>query len=1031
MRCYKRLGMGDWRDVVDRRAGVLDRGLTPSGGLFLLVLGLLVGDLRAEPHDLRLPPISLREATESFQVLDGFEMQLLAAEPLVTDPVAIAYDEWGRAYVVEMNDYPYTDKSTDQPFVERTTDQPIGRVRRLEDTDGDGRFDRSEIFAEGLSWPTGVACWRGGVFVVATPDMWYLKDTTGDGVADVRRKVLTGFRKFNVQAVVNNLKWGLDHRIYAAGGTNGGQLRHPEADEDAEVRLAANDLRFDPRDERFELLSGGARFGNTFDDWGERFICNIRNPVRHVVLPAEYLSRNRFLSIRSALHDAAEFGEAIPVFRASPPEPWRILNAERLSIDPTTASPRSEMIAAGYMTSACGITIYRGAAYPDEYYGNVFLAEPSANLVHRQTMQADGVTFRAVRADAEAEIVASTDNWFRPVNFVNAPDGTLHVLDMYRETIEHPWSIPDDIKAGLDLESGRDRGRIYRLAPPGFRVPEGACLADASTVELVEQLSSPNSWHRETAHRLLFERQDRDAVPRLRKLLRARSAEPEGSGPRDTAALGRLHALWSLVGLDVLDRDDLLAALRDPAAGVRRHAVRLAEAHLSDDSELRDRVTALADDGEMRVRFAVALALGEANEADALAARARVARRDGKDAWMRAAILTAPPETALPLLQQLLADGDSRGDLDAALVRETARIVGSANRPAEIVQLVRQFDSWQQHETGSGLQREVLLGLADGVARQRLSLSAVLREDSSALAALESQLQTARQLAIQSAAAIEDRVEAVAMLRHASSDVIREVAEHLLQALQPQRVQQAAVRLAAHADATEAPRMLIDAYRGLAPAARSEAVETLLARRDWAPALLDALENGTIPIGDVPRNRRRLLVLHPDDELKRRAETLFRRDAVGARAAVIERYQESLTLPADAQRGGVVYRRVCQACHQVAGEGHPLGPSLDTIRHRTKGELLLSILDPNREVAADFVEYVAALKDGRIVTGVIASETPTTITLRRAEGIEATVLRDEVEELASTGKSLMPEGLEAELTKQDLADLLAFLLGAR
>ncbi|HEV7222066.1 MAG TPA: PVC-type heme-binding CxxCH protein, partial [Pirellulales bacterium] len=236
----------------------------------------------------RTPPTEPADAEKTFQTLFGFQMQLLAAEPLVTDPVAIEYDENGLAYVVEMSDYPYTDKSTDQPFVERTADLPIGRVRILEDVDGDGRFDRGTIFAEGLSWPTGVACWKGGVFVAATPDVWYFKDTDGDRKADLRRKLFTGFRKFNVQAVMNNLKWGLDHRIYGAGSSNGGQLRPADDSDVKPLVLGRNDFRFDPRDEALEIISGGARFGNCFNDWGDRFLCDIRNPVEHVVLPSRY-----------------------------------------------------------------------------------------------------------------------------------------------------------------------------------------------------------------------------------------------------------------------------------------------------------------------------------------------------------------------------------------------------------------------------------------------------------------------------------------------------------------------------------------------------------------------------------------------------------------------------------------------------------------------------------------------------------------------------------------------------------------------
>ena len=217
---------------------------------------------------LRIPPHEPAAAASTFRLQEGFRLDLLAAEPLVTDPVAMVYDEQGRAFVAEMNDYPYSDKASDRPFTENTTDPPLGRVRLLEDTDGDGDFDRSTVFADQLSWPTGLALWKGGVYVVAAPDLWYLKDTDGDGRADERRKIVTGFRKFNIQAVVNNVIWGQDHRIYGAGGTNGGRLVPARPENSSPLKMSVNDFRLDPTNETIELLTGGARFGNTFNDAG-------------------------------------------------------------------------------------------------------------------------------------------------------------------------------------------------------------------------------------------------------------------------------------------------------------------------------------------------------------------------------------------------------------------------------------------------------------------------------------------------------------------------------------------------------------------------------------------------------------------------------------------------------------------------------------------------------------------------------------------------------------------------------------------
>ena len=253
------------------------------------VCGFLIGagttaTLADEPNPadnglLRVPPTDPVRAAKTIQLQGGFRAELVAAEPLITDPIAMGYDENGLAYVVEMNDYPYSHKSHDQAWEDQTS-EPIGRVRVLEDLDGDGTFDKSVVFADKLSWPSGVVFWKGGVYVAATPDVWYLKDTDGDRRADIRRRVFTGFRKYNVQAVMNNFQWGLDHRIYAAGSSNGGvvETMAPGADARTPVYFGRHDFRFDPGAEQFEAISGGARFGHTRDDWGNRFLCNIRNP---------------------------------------------------------------------------------------------------------------------------------------------------------------------------------------------------------------------------------------------------------------------------------------------------------------------------------------------------------------------------------------------------------------------------------------------------------------------------------------------------------------------------------------------------------------------------------------------------------------------------------------------------------------------------------------------------------------------------------------------------------------------------------
>ncbi|MGE3778177.1 MAG: PVC-type heme-binding CxxCH protein, partial [Pirellulaceae bacterium] len=754
----------------------------------LLADDATTADPSADEPFPRVPATEPGDTSRSFHVLGGFRMELLAAEPLTMDPVALAYDENGLAWVVEMSDYPYTDKSTDVPFQERTTDLPLGRVRILEDTDGDGRFDRSDVFARELSWPTGIALYDGGAFVAATPDIWYLKDTDGDRRADVRRKLFTGFRKFNVQAVMNNLIWGLDNQIYGAGSSNGGSIRSLLEPDRPPTPISRHDFRFNPVHPRFELLSGGARFGNAFDDWGNRFVCNIRNPAQHVVLPSRYLARNPFLPVPSALEDISESGDTLPVYRTSPPEPWRTARARRWSAEREKSYPRSETAAEGFFTSSSGVTVYRGAAYPPELRNNLFLGEVAGNLIHRQVMSAKGVTFAARRADLNTEFVTSEDNWFRPVNFVNAPDGTLHVLDMYRETIEHPWSIPDDIKAKVDLESGRDRGRIYRLTPPGFQLPPGPRLGSASSTELVATLANPNSWWRETAQRLLFERQDMSAVEPLRMLLRESPSE-----------LARLHALYCLLGLKSLRDEDLLRGLADEVGGVREHAVRLAEDRLRSSPALLDRVAELRDDADVRVRFQVAFSLGEAPGDTSTKALMSIVRRDATDAWMRVAVLSSLVEGAASVLAMLIEDDHVGRDPGLVpLQRQLATMVGARNRGGEVDQVLQQLAKLPANPSSRVTQANVLLGLCDGLKRARSGLAALMaRPGSPAASILPPLLEDAARIAGDGELTVPSRQSAMELQSLGDYTRARDAILPLLDPRQPRELQFTGVRVLA------------------------------------------------------------------------------------------------------------------------------------------------------------------------------------------------------------------------------------------
>ena len=635
-----------------------------------------------------IPPKEPAEALRSLEIINGFSVEFVAHEPLVLDPVAAAIDENGVMYVAEDADYPYRPEAGERPR---------GKIRLLKDHDGDGFYEESHLFADGLLWPAGIAPWKGGVFVSAPPDIWYLKDTNGDGQADVKVKVYSGFGIGGSQYILNNLQWGLDHKIYAAVAGNGGNVFRPEVPDQKPISVRRRDFRFDPVTRDFESVSGGKQFGNTFDDWGNRFLCTQDTPVYHVVFPQHYLERNPFLSVEETTRRLVPGGA--PIFRTSPIEAWRAIRSSRRLLA-QKGSPNDSGVSHNVLDGVAGTTVYRGGAFPGEFYGNIFCGDAQNNLVHRRSLVPDGVTFRSDRLDQKTEFLRSTDNWFRPVNFVNAPDGTLYVLDLAREVLE-AVHIPMDVVAHLDLTRGRDRGRIYRIKPSGFQRPAQPRLGGLTTEQLATCLEHPHAWWRETAHRLLYERQDKSAEVPLRRLLE-HSAQPQA----------RLQALWSLRGLEVLTDRDIITGLSDSFPAMREHSVRLAETRLNQSSEVLAKCLDLASDPNARVRFQLAFTLGELNDPRAVKGLLKIAKQDAADNFIRTAILSSAYHYAAPLIAESI---EESGFVDSSsgrqLLEELARIVGGRNQQHEVEAVLSATFAKER----PNVQPAVLIGLGEGL----------------------------------------------------------------------------------------------------------------------------------------------------------------------------------------------------------------------------------------------------------------------------------------------------------------------------
>ena len=490
---------------------------------------------------------SAQDALATFRLPDGFHIEIAAAEPEVQNPVAMAFDARGRLFVVELPDYPLGA-------------QP-GRIKLLEDRDRDGRYETATVFADNFHFPTGVLPWQDGVLVTAAPDIFYVADTNGDGRADVRRVVLTGFAATNPQLRVNGLLYGLDNWIYVSYprvlqpqryvqefGDRGSPIRFPDHPElpPVDALTMGTDVRFRIEPAQLEAAAGNGQFGNTFDAWGNRFTVWNNDHLRHVVMPERYASANPYLAVRSTMQSISDHGNAATLFPITR-EPQHVHESE-----------------IGHFTSACGISVAEGGTFPPSFEHDVFVCDPVHNVVHADRLSSSGATFAASRALENREFLASTDGWFRPVFSTTGPDGALYVVDFHRKLIEHPEWLPPEMMIKSEIDAGRDLGRIYRVSY-GRPVAAGAPLpADADTAQLVRYLAHPNQWWRTNAQALIVRHHDLSVVPALRAM-----------AANDIAPQGRLHALWTLDGLGAFDLATVLTALGDPDPGIREHAVRL------------------------------------------------------------------------------------------------------------------------------------------------------------------------------------------------------------------------------------------------------------------------------------------------------------------------------------------------------------------------------------------------------------------------------------------------------------------------
>lgn len=966
----------------------------------LLTVGLLTtGIARAAETDdppLVASPLAPSAAVEAFVLDPAVTIELVASEPQVVDPVAIQFAADGSLWVVEMGDYPHGPAEGEPPR---------SRIKRLFDRDGDGHYETATVFADRLLFVTGVLPYRDGLIVTLAGKIMFFADRNGDGQADFRETWFSGFAEQNSQLRANRPTFGPDGYVYISNGLRGGQVvaERPQWKGDGKpLTITGFDFRFHPETGDFSTVNGHGQFGMSFDDYGRRFAVSNRNPCMHIVLEDRYLKQNPLYGVRKVVHDVCPAGEdsrLYPISRA-----W------------TTST-----LHANQFTAACGVLIYRGDALPAEFYGNAYTCDPTGNLVHRETLAPLGPTFQGTSPYEQKEFLASPDTWFRPVNLAHGPDGALYVVDMYRAVIEHPDFMPTELKTRPDLLQGTDRGRIYRVTTSGSS-PAAPDLTTTSVPERLAALNHPNSFRRELALRQLVE----DPPAGV-------SAEAVLSSVTAPLPFARSSALHLLQQWGQLPKSAILAGLADPSPEVRETALVLAENHLDDDA-LVTAMLPLIGDESARVRFQAlqSLTLRPADDR-LLSMLLPVSLRDGGDAWMRSAILTAAREQSAALLAQLLTAEQPEAAADqAGLTLLCADLAGIVAAPvfddarSAVWQALSNLPDVGTSSTVDELRWAVLDGLGQGLRRRGTDFVKSPGFPSNLSLPLTQWLSATVAAAEDVGAPVSTRLVALRTARYAPP---QHVAEGLLKiSLQDAdlAIQQAAFETLATLPQPELATPLLARFGGAAPSARRGILDALLSNESRTEQLVIALEAGEIKPTELDPVRSQRLTNHRNTALRDRARKVLAA-ATAERQEVLTAYAPALALKADPLKGRLIFEKQCVTCHRVGTIGVNVGPDIADSRTKTPDVLLTAILDPNRAIDNNYFGYTVVTEEGKVLTGIITAETSSSITLRQPEGKEETILRSDIDELRNTGLSLMPVGFEKNITPQQMADLISFL----
>ncbi|MCC9657512.1 PVC-type heme-binding CxxCH protein [Rhodopirellula halodulae] len=951
------------------------------------------------------------EVQRSLQFHDGWQLQLVASEPMILDPVSAAFDPQGRLWVVEMADYP----------LPLAPSKRHGRIRVLTDTNRDGRMDQAKTFASQLDFATGVLPWpvatdadsfsshqtaingskqnwNFGAIVTSAGQIAWHKDTTGDGHADQVETWFHGFAIGNEQLRANHPVLGPNGCIYVANGLRGGSVesvdkRFSVAKEP--LALTKHDFYFHPISGEWGRVTGNSQHGLSVDDYGRRIGCSNRNPAIQAVLQAQTVDRSR-LSPSDAIHDVASTGE-------------------NSLVRPLADAWTTSHLHAGQFSAACGVL-----ANDDD---SLYVCEPTASAVQRQQLSFSGDTWQSQRVQHHNEWLASTHTWFRPVDLVADLGGSVLVVDMARAVIEHPDWAPDELKERPDTRYGTDLGRIWRMTPtPAKRSP----VRIQSIKSALESLRSADPVRRTLGHQFLIHLMAERRAPETswadQTLASMAAVLEEESIP--TATQARL-------ALTLAKSGQLTESQRNRLRGSEEPRLRAIAASMSDPASenqelvqldlLRDPsslVRQVALESFLNTSRCQEIAQDPSSESfhQVISELERLAGESESSAWIGKLLTTIPSSMQFELLRRVLvASDESRQTLSpTSPLVQTWLEQSAASHLSQTLDLIQQQDDALSQLTSIACW---VRGTTPVVARKTLVLG-----NREWLADLQSLAENCLSAPSQSIDRKQDAVTFLGLVA-LNSDVLRAQ----LEPASPEALRSSVLQILLQHDQDWTQEQLLRHSGTWRPSERRVACRHAEASPEFAGWLMQSIQSGQLPRTFVDAGSLETLRRHRDAGIREQVAATFAPPADRAKvlqeyAVVAERFWQ-----ADVENGRKQFAQHCSNCHRMEGVGHVVGPDISDSRTKSAESLLLAILNPDAAIDASFTRYQVLTVDGEIVSGLLSSEDTDSVTLLEAETKLRHIERQDIESFRSMDASLMPSGLEQSLSIEQMADLVAYL----